>query len=74
MQGVINYVIFNALNRSKQPAYNFRLIDESPKGIISRKQLEFGMFRNEKSWEVRKIHSTTFLSKKGSSKFMVGGV
>lgn len=70
--GVKNYVVFNTLNRSKQPIGSSKLTDGNPKGRISQKQLECGMPRNMKVWGVRRIHSTTFICGKGSSKFKVG--
>lgn len=72
MQGVENYVVFSILNQSKQPARSSRLIGEDPKDIQIRKRTEFGISRNTKVWGRRRIHSTTFICGKGSSKFKIG--
>lgn len=72
MQGVENYVVFSILNQSKQLARSSRLIREGPKGIHLRKRSEFGISRNTKVWGRRRIHSTTFICGKESSKFMIG--
>ena len=72
MQWVENYVVFSILNRSKQPARSSRIIGEDPKGIHLRKRSEFGISRNTKVWGRRRVHSTTFICGKGSSKFMIG--
>ena len=73
MQGAKNYVVFFVLNQSKQPARSSRLIGEGPKGIHHcQKRSEFGISRNTKVWGRRRIHSTAFICRKESSKFMVG--
>lgn len=72
MRGVDNYVVLSILNQSKQPARSSRVIEEGPKGIPCQKRSEFGISRNTKVWGRRRIHSTTFICRKESSKFMIG--
>lgn len=72
VQGAQNYVVFSALNQSKQPTSSSRVIGEGPKGKQFQKRLEFGISRNTKVWGRRRIHSTAFICGKESSKFMIG--
>jgi group II intron reverse transcriptase/maturase len=72
VQGARNYVVFFVLNQSKQPARRSRIIEGDPKGIQVQKRPEFGISRNTKVWGRRRIHSTAFICRKESSKFMIG--
>ena len=71
VQGAENYVVLSVLNQSKQPARSSRIIEEDPKGIQCQKRAEFGISRNTKVWGRRRIHSTAFICRKESSKFMI---
>ena len=65
------YVVNFLLNQSNQPASSSKLTGESPKGITLQECSEFGISRNVKAWGRRRIHSTTFICGKGSSKFSI---
>ena len=72
MQGAKNYIVFFALNQSKQPVRNSKIIGEGPKGVHFQKRSEFGISRNTKVWGRRRIHNTAFICGKESSKFKIG--
>lgn len=76
VQGVRHYVVCLSLSQSTQPTSGASKNEENPKSItfICREQTEFGISRNTKVWGRRRIHSTAFICRKGSSKFSVGEV
>lgn len=75
VRGVRYYVIYHILSQSKQPTRSTSINRESPTSIIyCQKRMEFGISRNTKVWGRRRIHNTTFICGKGSSRFSVGNV
>jgi hypothetical protein len=74
VQGVRYYVVCLSLSQSKQPTSSTSKNEESPKSVFYQKQTEFGISRNTKVLGRRRIHSTAFICRKGSSKFSVGEV
>jgi len=74
VQGVRYYVVCLSLSQLKQPTSSASKNEENPKSVFYRKQTEFGISRNTKVWGRRRIHSTAFICRKGSSKFSVGEV
>jgi hypothetical protein len=65
------YVISFLLNQLKQQTSNSRAVKENPKNIKSRKHSKFGIFREIKILEKRRIHITSYIGRKGSNKFKV---
>lgn len=74
VQGVRYYVVCLSLSQSMQPTNSIRKNNESPKNVFYQKQTEFGISRHAKALGRRRIHSTTFICRKGSIKFSVGDV
>lgn len=75
VRGKRYYVVCLLLSQSKQPISSANKNGESPKGIFhSRKHAEFATSRKTKVWGIRRIHSTAFICRKGSSKFSIGEV
>jgi len=74
VQGVRYYVVCLSLSQSKQPTNSVRKNGGNPKSVFYREQTEFAISRNTKVWGRRRIHSTAFICRKGSSKFSIGEV
>jgi len=66
-QGVITYVVISTLIQSKLPTSIRSYMYESPKVITRQETKELGISRNTKVLGRRRIHSTTFICRKGSS-------
>ena len=67
VRGVETCIVVSSPIRSKQPAKIIGLRGESPKVNKRHEMLEFGNSRNAKAWGSRRIHSTAFICRKGSS-------
>lgn len=67
MQSICNYVVLQLQRCMKQSVASSGLISGSPKVSIRRSQLELGISRNMEIWGRRRIHSTAFICRKGSS-------
>jgi hypothetical protein len=72
--GVKHYVICFIPSQSKQSTRSSRKNGESPKSVFCQEQTEFGISRSAKALGRRRIHSTTFICGKESSKFSIGDV
>lgn len=66
-QGIISYVVDIVLIRSKLPTSIGRHTCEGPKVTIRRKTTKLGISRNTKVMGRRRIHSTAYICRKGSS-------
>lgn len=74
VRGVRYYVVYPILSQSKQPTRSTSKNGENPKSIINcQKRAEFGISRRVKALGRRRIHSTTVICRKGSSRFTIGG-
>lgn len=67
MPRVYDYVVSNTQECMTQPATRSRIQVGSPKVNIRHKNLELGIARKTEVWGRRRNHSTTMISRKGSS-------